>query len=184
MKRSYFVIGAVVLIGIVTITVLAVVDAGRISQRLIGYEEVPAVSTGASAQFNATIVNSIGFPGITTPTPTEIQWEMSYTALEGNVLQSHIHFGQKSVNGGIVVFLCSNLGNGPAGTQPCPQGPATIRGTFRPQDVTGGANAQGIAPGQWDEFIAAMRAGVTYVNIHSSTWTGGEIRSQIHIMDQ
>jgi len=190
MKRSYFVIGAVVLVGIVTITVLAVVDAGRIAQRLIGYEEVPSVSTGASAQFNATIVNSFpGIPGLTTAPAREIQWEMSYTALEGTVQQSHIHIGQKGVNGGISFFLCTNLGNGPAGTQPCPQGPATIRGTIRPEDVspniaaTAGARQQGLNTGEWDEFLAALRAGATYVNIHSSTWPGGEIRSQIAVQD-
>jgi hypothetical protein len=29
------------------------------------------------------------------------------------------------------------------------------------------------------ELIRALRAGATYVNVHSSKWTGGEIRSQI-----
>ena len=33
------------------------------------------------------------------------------------------------VNGGISVFLCTNLGNGPAGTQACPQ-EGTVTGTF------------------------------------------------------
>jgi len=29
------------------------------------------------------------------------------------------------------------------------------------------------------ELIAAIRAGATYVNVHSTRWPGGEIRSQI-----
>ena len=29
--------------------------------------------------------------------------------------QAHIHFAQRGVNGGITVFLCTNLGNGPTG---------------------------------------------------------------------
>jgi hypothetical protein len=31
-----------------------------------------------------------------------------------------------------------------------------------------------------DELIKAIRAGATYVNVHSTTWPGGEIRSQIN----
>jgi hypothetical protein len=41
------------------------------------------------------------------------------------------------------VFLCTNLGNGPAGTQACPAAPATITGTLRPADVIG-PTGQGI----------------------------------------
>ena len=37
-----------------------------------------------------------------------------------------------SVNGGISFFLCSNLGNGPAGTQACPAGPAELTGVITP----------------------------------------------------
>ena len=175
MKRSRLLIGMLVLIGLIAITVFAIGPA-TISEVLVGYEEVPAISTGASAVFKARISEGVlGFP------TQQIDYELSYTALEGAVQQSHIHFGQKSVNGAIVVFLCTNLGNGPAGTQPCPQGPATIRGTITPADITNLANAQGISAGEWNEFINAMRAGVTYVNIHSTRWPGGEIRSQIDV---
>ena len=92
----------------------------NIKEFLTGYEEVPAVSSSAGAQFTATISND----------GSEINWELSYSALEGNITQSHIHVGNVGVNGGISVFLCTNLGNGPAGTQACPAGPATISGTF------------------------------------------------------
>jgi hypothetical protein len=141
----------------------------KISEFLTGYEEVPAVSTVATGEFNATISKD----------ESRIDWELSYANLEGNVLQAHIHFGQKSVNGAISVFLCTNLGNGPAGTQPCPPPPATISGTIFAADVTNGAAAQGIAAGELAELMRAIRAGVTYVNVHSSKFPGGEIRSQI-----
>jgi hypothetical protein len=49
--------------------------------------------------------------------------------MEGDVLPTHIHLGQHGVNGGISVFLCTNLGNGPAGTPTCPGG--EIRGQIR-----------------------------------------------------
>jgi hypothetical protein len=147
----------------------------KISELLTGYEEVPSVSTTATGQFNARISND----------GTRIDWELSYADLEGTIQQSHIHFGQAGVNGGISVFLCTNLGNGPAGIQPCPAPPATISGTILAADVspnipaTAAARTQGINTGEIEELIKAMRAGSTYVNVHSTTWPGGEIRSQI-----
>jgi len=81
------------------------------------------------------------------------------------------------VAGGISVFLCSNLGNGPAGTQACPQS-GTVTGTLRPVDVIG-PDGQGIAPDEFAELVKALRAGVAYANVHSSVWPGGEIRGQL-----
>ena len=147
----------------------------RISELLTGYEEVPAVSTTASGNFIARISKD----------GSQIDWELSYSDLEGTIQQAHIHLGNKGVNGGISVFLCTNLGNGPAGIQPCPAPPATISGTILAADVspnipaTAAARTQGINTGEIDELIAAIRAGATYVNVHSTTWPGGEIRSQI-----
>ena len=142
----------------------------RISEILSGYEETPsAVSTTGNGTFTARISND----------NSQITWELSYADLEGAVQQAHIHFGQKGVTGPISVFLCTNLGNGPVGTQPCPAPPAAISGTIMAADVTNLANERGISAGELDELIAAIRAGVTYVNVHSTRWPGGEIRSQI-----
>jgi hypothetical protein len=135
---------------------------------LIGYEEVPAVSTVASGEFRARISRD----------ESELAYTLSYADLEGAVQQAHIHFGQFGVNGGISVFLCSNLGNGPAGTPACPDPPATVSGTLRADDVVGPAG-QGIAATELAELIRAIRAGVAYVNVHSSKFTGGEIRGQL-----
>jgi hypothetical protein len=106
-----------------------------------------------------------------------IQYELTYGDLEGNVSQSHIHLGQEGASGGISVFLCSNLGNGPAGTQACPPS-GTISGTIEPADVIGPAG-QGLPAGAFDELARMIRAGLTYVNVHSSLVPSGEIRGQI-----
>ena len=42
-----------------------------------------------------------------------------------------------------------------------------------------GPVGQGIEAGALDELIAAIRAGKTYVNIHTTKWPAGEVRSQI-----
>lgn len=144
---------------------------------LTGYEEVPAVSTVGKGQFLARISSD----------ETSIQWALTYSDLEGAVQQSHIHIGQTGVNGGISVFLCTNLGNGPVGVQACPAPPASISGTINADQVspniaaTVAARTQGLETGQIQELIKAMRAGATYVNIHTATWPGGEVRKQIQV---
>jgi hypothetical protein len=174
MRRLLVSLAVVSLVAVSTV-VLAQGGFKRISEFLVGYNEVPSVSTTGNGQFTARISND----------ESRIDWELSYSDLEGAVQQSHIHIGNVGVNGGISVFLCTNLGNGPAGTQPCPAPPATISGTIVAADVspnipaTQGARNQGLNTGELDELIKAIRAGATYVNIHSTTWPGGEVRSQI-----
>jgi hypothetical protein len=140
----------------------------RISERLTGLKEVPVISTTGHGEFHARISND----------GTQIDWELSYDDLEGLVQQSHIHFGPPNNIGGISVFLCTNLGNGPAGTQLCPPPPATVSGLIVATDVIGPA-PQGIEAGELDELIEAIRDGKTYVNVHTAKWPAGEIRSMI-----
>jgi hypothetical protein len=168
MRRLVAVVAAIAFVSVSTIVFAQ--GFKRISELLTGYEETPsAVSTTGNGTFKATISKD----------ESRVDWELSYNDLEGAVQQAHIHFGQKGVTGPISVFLCTNLGNGPAGTQPCPAPPATISGTFTAVDVTNLANERGISAGELDELIKAVRAGATYVNVHSTRWPGGEIRSQI-----
>jgi CHRD domain-containing protein len=178
-RKSMF---AALAVGAASLAVAAFALAGgsgprfnHLSATMSGYQEVPSVSTGASATFRADVAKD----------GRSIAWQLRYGGLEGAVQQSHIHFGQLSVNGGISVFLCTNLNNGPAGTQACPQS-GTIRGTITPADVspaiaaTAGARTQGIDTGEWDELMRAIDAGKAYANIHSVRWPGGEIRAQLN----
>lgn len=138
--------------------------------RLRGYEEVPSVSTTAKARFKAWIDEKAG----------NIRYELSYSGLEGDVRQAHIHFGQRGVNGGITVWLCQTATNvDPLGLSPtCPQA-GTVTGMIQAANVGNQAAAQGIAAGEFAELIAAIRAGKTYVNVHSSKFPGGEVRAQL-----
>jgi hypothetical protein len=156
-------------LGVVATTAAAVAgEHGRIKTSLSGYEETPlALSTTGNGSFKATIQGG----------GASIAYELRYADLEGSVTQAHIHFGSESQSGGISAFLCSNLGNGPAGTQACPAAPATVTGTIQPGDVIGPVG-QGIGPGEFDELLQAIRAGVAYANVHSTKYPGGEIRGQ------
>jgi hypothetical protein len=149
-------------------TVAMASDGGDERVTLTGYEEVPALSTPGVGDFRASVSRS----------SDEIRYRLTFSGLETDATQAHIHFENETNNGPIVVFLCSNLGNGPAGTQACPPAPAKITGTIRPADVVGPAG-QGIDPMEFDELVGAIQAGVAYANVHSATYPNGEIRGQL-----
>lgn len=167
-RKSLAVFGLLALAVVFAVPAAAQIG-GTATARLRGFDEVPAISSSGGGRFDATISED----------GSHVDWELSYFNMEGNVAQAHIHFAQKGVNGGIVVFLCSNLGNGPAGTQACPPSPGAISGSFTFADVGGGANGQGIGPLEIFSLLRAIRAGVAYANVHTDKWPGGEIRGQL-----
>jgi hypothetical protein len=136
---------------------------------LRGFEEVPAVSSAAKGFFKARINEAAG----------TIQYELRYEALQGDIRQAHIHVGQRGVNGGVSVFLCQTTANpDPTGLSPtCGPAPATVTGTLTSANVIG-PTGQGIAATEFAELVRAIRAGVAYVNVHSSVFPGGEVRGQ------
>ena len=161
-------------LSIVTASVLALATASafadeRIRTRMTGYQEVPSVSTAAGGEFEVKIH----------PDGQAFDWVLSYSGLQGDVLQAHIHFAQRSVNGAIVVWLCGSATNpGPAGTPACPQS-GTVSGTAMAGNVGPGSPTQQLTAGEIGEVIAAMRAGVAYANVHTTLTPTGEIRGQI-----
>lgn len=152
---------------------------------LKGLNEVPAISTKARGQFYA-VLNQKG---------DELRYWISFSDLSEDVSQSHIHFGNHHTNGGIVVWLCEGTVNAPTDRTPSCGGPrsSTVTGVLTKDDVVATASAQGITPGEFDELIAAMRAGAAYANVHSGVpgdpnampprptvgFPPGEIRGQI-----
>ena len=119
MRRRIQLAGAVALLAVLGVVGAAIAGGGghKISEKLTGYEEVPAISTDGSGKFQARIARF----GDT------IRYRLSYRDLEGTVTQAHIHIGQEGVNGGISVFLCSEpRQRARAGTQACPAAPATV----------------------------------------------------------
>lgn len=171
--RVKLAIGAAV-VGALTVGAVALATGGqKISESLTGYEEVPALSTPGAGEFRA-FVNRSG---------QEIRYRLTFDDLESPATQAHIHFENATNNGGIVAFLCTNLGNAPMGTSPppCPADGGTVTGSLHPGDVGAGAEAQGIAPGEFGELVDAIRAGATYVNVHTTDRPSGEIRAQIDL---
>ncbi len=134
--------------------------AENVRARLHGYNEVPAVSSTGAGEFTARVDDDA------------IEYELSYADLEAAALAAHIHLGQKDVTGGVAAFLC-----GGGGKPACPAA-GTVTGTIVAADVIG-PTGQGIAAGELAELVAAIRAGQTYVNVHTTKHPGGEIRGQV-----
>ena len=152
---------------------LATAD-GKLKARLRGVQEVPAISTTGSGEFRGKISDD----------ETSIDYKLSYSGLEGgSVLFAHIHLGQRSVSGGVIVFLCANVPV-PVTTPACPTPSGTVTGTVTASDVIDVKNpanqvSQGITAGEFAELLRAIRKGVAYANVHTVTFPTGEIRGQI-----
>jgi len=136
--------------------------------KLQGFQEVPSVSTDASGRFKAKLMRH----------EEAIEFKLRYSGIETFVRFAHIHFAERHVNGGIVVWLCDNTGNSPTPVDPCPQGSGTIEGVITADDVSG-APAQGIDAGELFKVVEAIDARAAYVNVHSDAFPGGELRGQI-----
>ncbi len=111
---------------------------------------------------------------------TEIRYQLRYRNLEGERDRSRTSTSaRRASTAASSLFLCSNLGNGPAGTPACPPSPGEVDGTLDRRRRGRPQTAQGIeGPGAFDEIVRAMRAGVTYANVHSTKFPGGEVRGQ------
>jgi CHRD domain len=160
----------IVMVGLLATATVARAD--QIRALLTGYEETPAaVSTTGGGEFVATI----------DPDGDAIHYTETFSGLQGTVTQSHIHVGQLSITGSIVIFLCQTSTNpDPTGLAPqCPQ-EGTVTGEITAANVIAGAAAtQQLEAGDLAAVITAIRAGAAYANVHTNLSPGGEIRGQI-----
>lgn len=137
--------------------------------QLTGAEEVPARDTNARGNAQFTISDD----------GQSITYRLIVANIN-NVVASHIHQGPAGTNGPVVAFLY--------GPQPAGSGPLNgviAEGTITAADLLGPLAGQPLSA-----LIDAMRAGNTYVNVHTNDgvdptntgpgdFPGGEIRGQI-----
>ncbi len=106
-----------------------------------------------------------------------------------NLWMSHIHLGATGVNGPIVVWLFPRSAPPPAQSIPGTFKGKLAEGVITAADLTGPLAGQPLSA-----LIDAMRAGNTYVNVHTNDFVdppntgpgdfpGGEIRGQLHNHD-
>jgi CHRD domain len=153
--------------------------AQEYSAKFSGFQEVGGLGQGETGAILSTGQATLKLT--LDKTAQTLTYTLTYSGLT-NVLQSHIHFGKKHVAGGVMVFFCSNLGNGPAGTPACPDdtsGEVTVTGTITPAGVVG-PTAQNVTVGDFAAVVAALASNTAYGNIHTKQFPAGEIRGQVH----
>jgi hypothetical protein len=134
----------------------------RFSASVSGANEVPPINTAGTGNFEMTIQ------------PEMITFSLDFSDLSSTLTVAHLHFAPGSVAGGVMIFLC-----GGGGQPDCPAATeGTITGTITAANVTG-PTTQGINAGDLDSALEAVRAGLSYVNMHTTNFAGGEIRGQL-----
>lgn len=148
---------------------IPVVSAGPGENRnfrahLSGDEEVPtAVDTRATGQ--ATFQLSKDGESLT--------YRLNVANIE-DVMMAHIHNAAAGQNGGVVVWLYPSEGPDPLLI------PGRTQGTLAQGTITTGDLVGSLAGADLEDLVAEMRAGNTYVNVHTQGHGPGEIRGQIH----
>lgn len=150
---------------------------------LNGFQEVGAVGAGQTGAIRSNGTGTLHLSldanaGSATFTLTYSDLGSPPTPPTRTVTQAHIHFGKRHVGGGILVFFCTNAGNGPAGTQACPLNSGTVTGTFTNASVVA-IPGQNVTAGDFDALVDALRSNTAYANIHTTGFPSGEIRGQI-----
>jgi len=136
---------------------------------LTGASEVPARETPAVGEVKFQL----------SPDGTQLEYRLISSNIH-NVVQSHIHLARAGVNGDITVFLF-----GPAAAGGGRSDGVLAHGTITAANLIGP-----LAGHPFSDLIAAMKAGGTYVNVHTNDgvdgintgpgdFPGGEIRGQI-----
>jgi CHRD domain len=129
---------------------------------LSGAQEVPPINTDGTGDFE--MKNQQGM----------ITFSLNFSGLSSSLTVAHLHFAPTKVAGGVMIFLCGGGGQ--------PDCPATtegnITGTITAANVVG-PTTQGIDVGDLDSALEAVRTGLSYVNMHTTNFAGGEIRGQV-----
>jgi len=160
---------------VATIGMTCSANAEEFRAKLSGFHEVGALNNETGAIFSG------GTGTLTVTLDTKLQsanYTLTYSGLSANVTQSHIHFGKEHVPGGIFAFLCTNLGNGPAGTPACPAGGGTVTGMITPASILA-VPGQHITAGDFNVLVQALESDTAYGNVHTVNFPAGEIRGQI-----
>jgi hypothetical protein len=91
------------------------------------------------------------------------------------ITQAHIHCGSEDVNGPVVAFL---FGPVPAGSD---ENGTIARGSVTAADVIPRPDSPECPGGvaDFEDLVAKLRSGDAYVNVHTLTFPGGEIRGQV-----
>jgi hypothetical protein len=135
-------------------------NGNQFQAHLTGYNEVPSINSPGKADLSLTVGEK------------ELTYQLTYSGITPAV--AHVHVGQPGVSGNVSFFLC-----GGGGKPACPStSSGTVTGTVNSADLQA-IPTQGFNAGDLNAVIAAMKAGVTYANMHTTAFPMGEIRGQL-----
>jgi hypothetical protein len=117
-------------------------------------EVAPCAGAGASADGTATVV-------VTADNSMIVVSNVTYSGLSGAATMAHIHANVVGMNGGAVLNF------------------TTVTSPFSHTFVAADYTAATGAPATFAEFVSSLKAGGAYINIHTGSCSGGEIRGQI-----
>ena len=171
MRRRLQLTALVAVIAVLGVVGAAVATGGRrINERLTRLQRAAAaISTSGSGKFEGSFSRFGG----------KFTYKLSYRDLEGPVTQAHIHFGAENHGGG---HQRVPVHEPRATARPARRRARRLRRRSRARSsprTSSARPARASAPGEFDELMDALEAGVTYVNVHSTLYPGGEIRAQI-----
>lgn len=125
---------------------------------LSGGNEVPGVSTGAHGVATVTVDRTAG----------RVDYQIDIFNLPTGIVGAHIHVGPAGVNGPIILnFPIATVGQ---------SGAFQMKGSLSSSELVP-RDASGIRT--FDDAAYAIASGATYVNVHSQTFQGGEMRGQL-----
>jgi hypothetical protein len=149
---------------------------------LVACDDDDTIEPDVSERFTATLTGASEIPVRTTTASGTAVFEvngagtaMTYTLTVNNIsgmTMSHIHTGLTTENGPIVVFLL-----GPHGAP----GVTTTGQIVKTGVITAADVNPANFTGTFAAFLQALRSGGAYVNVHTTTFTGGEIRGQLAV---
>jgi hypothetical protein len=141
---------AIVLAALAVVAVPALAAGSKFSATLNGKSETPKSDSKATGKSTVTISGKT------------IKYSLSAKGLTGPTQAAHIHYGKPGQAGPVIFPICA---------KPCSlpkSGTLTAKNFAKAPGVTSFAAA-----------LKAIRAGRTYVNIHTKKHPAGEIRGQL-----
>lgn len=151
MRSRFLTLGVIGLLALTASTALAAnPPTAAFGGPVDGSQEVPAVVTAAVGE--ATVVISAD--------DSTIWYIVKYSGLSGALAAAHIHVGAAGVSGGVILPLVASA--------------SPMVGKLSATNFTASGAITTFA-----QAVAAIKAGGTYVNLHTAANPGGEIRGQV-----
>lgn len=137
-------------------------DKMNFTTHLSGDNGVPARDTNATGQVIVEVNKD----------ESSIHFKLIVANVQTNITGSHFHMGPAGANAGVVVNLL-NVSDVPPNTN------APVNGVLAEGTITASNLLGALANKPLSNLISAIRAGNIYINVHTTTYPGGEIRGQL-----